>query len=104
LAETEYPETFNSREIVPLRGKSLLPVFNQEIREQHDFLFWEHEGNRAVRAGDWKLVGKKGGDWELYNLTRDRAELNNLASDSINLLNNLAEKYNQWAIEVRVIQ
>jgi len=104
LAETEYPETFNSREIVPLRGKSLLPVFNREIREQHDFLFWEHEGNRAVRAGDWKLVGKKGGDWELYNLTNDRAELNNLASDSINLLNNLAEKYNQWATEVRVIR
>ena len=46
----------------------------------HDFLWWEHEGNRAIRAGDWKLVALKGGGWELYDLSRDRGEQNNLAT------------------------
>ena len=35
-------------------------------------MVWEHEGNRAVRMGQWKLVGDYPGDWELYNTGADR--------------------------------
>ena len=87
-----------------MRGKSLVPIFNGEIRKSHDILFWEHEGNRAARMGIWKIVGKKGQSWELYNMNTDRTELNNLANDSTELLNMLVEKYQEWAEAVNVIQ
>lgn len=103
LANIDYPSTFKGKKINPLRGKSLLPVFNGEIREPHDFIFWEHEGNRAVRMGDWKIVGKKGQKWELYNMVTDRTELNNLANDSTALLQKMADAYAQWAVQAQVI-
>jgi arylsulfatase A-like enzyme len=43
-------------------------------------LWWLHEGNRAVRVGDWKLVAAKGDPWELYDMRTDRAEQINLAA------------------------
>ena len=103
LANTDYPTTFKGKTIKPLRGKSLVPVFNGEMREPHDFIFWEHEGNRAVRMGDWKLVGKKGQHWELYNMVNDRTELNDLANDSTALRQKMADAYEGWAKEAHVI-
>jgi arylsulfatase len=60
-------------------GKSLVPVFEKDGSVEHDYLWWAHEGNRAVRQGPWKLVAAKGDDWELFNLQTDRAETQNLA-------------------------
>jgi arylsulfatase len=45
-----------------------------------DSLWWLHEGNRALRVGDWKLVAAEGTPWELYDLKTDRAEQHDLAS------------------------
>lgn len=104
LAETNYPSVFMGNEIISMRGKSLVPIFSGETRKSHDILFWEHEGNRAVRMGAWKIVSKKGETWELYNINRDRTELNNLANDSTELLNLLVEEYQEWAKEINVIQ
>lgn len=60
-------------------GQSLRPSFEGRAVERKT-IFWEHEGNRALRVGDWKLVAKSvAGAWELYDLRRDRSELNNLA-------------------------
>lgn len=61
-------------------GKSLVPTFAEDITISRDCIWWLHEGNRAVRVGDWKLVAAKGDPWELYDLTTDRAEQKNLAS------------------------
>jgi arylsulfatase len=47
---------------------------------RHESLWWYHEGNRALRVGDWKLVAAKGDPWELYDLRSDRAEQHNLAT------------------------
>lgn len=80
-----------------------MPIFNGEIREPHDFIFWEHEGNRAVRMGDWKIVGKKSRQWELYNMVNDRTELNDLAKDSTALLQKMVNAYDQWAAQAHVI-
>ncbi len=64
----------------PLPGVSLVPVFHNDRDLQRDNLWWLHEGNRALRAGKWKLVAAKNDPWELYDLSVDRAETNNLAS------------------------
>ena len=65
--------------ILPLEGKSLVPAFDGKSIER-EAIYWEHEGNRAMRAGNWKLVAKgPAGKWELYDIGRDRSELHELA-------------------------
>jgi arylsulfatase len=62
-------------------GKSLVPIFTKDDTVVHDYFWWFHEGNRAVRVGDWKLVSAgKNGAWELYDLKADRSEMHDLAS------------------------
>jgi len=58
---------------------------------------WEHEGNRAVRAGTWKLVGEHGKPWELYDMSQDRTELNDLADRERERVDELAKLYGAWA-------
>lgn len=61
-------------------GKSLTPLFSSDNHFSHDSLWWAHEGNRALRVGDWKIVAAgKDAPWELYNLKESRAETENLA-------------------------
>ena len=55
----KYPKTYKGREITPLEGRSLRPVFEGKQRAGHPHICWEHEGNRAVRQGDWKLVNRR---------------------------------------------
>lgn len=65
-----------------LPGRSLLPVFERDQSELHASLWWEHEGNRAFREGNWKIVAAgKSNPWELYDLSKDRAELHDLAAE-----------------------
>ena len=103
VAGAEYPAEVRGQKTVPLEGKSLMPAFaNQPI--QREALFWEHEGNRAVRVGDWKLVAKgAAGPWELYNLSSDRTELNNLAGNQPDRVRELAGKWEQWAKRADVL-
>ena len=63
-------------------GLSLLPAFAKDGAVKHKVLWWCHQGNRAIRMGDWKLSARSGrnGQWELYNLKVDRCEMNDLAS------------------------
>ncbi|HVJ82505.1 MAG TPA: arylsulfatase, partial [Planctomycetia bacterium] len=61
-------------------GVSLAPTFVAEAPLARDSLWWAHEGNRAIRVGDWKLVAVAKGPWELYDLARDRTETENLAA------------------------
>jgi arylsulfatase len=61
-------------------GVSLLPALAEDNTVSHDYLWWYHEGNRAIRIADWKLVAAgQDAPWELYDLSTDRTETNNLA-------------------------
>jgi arylsulfatase len=66
-------------------------------------LFWEHEGNSAVRLGNFKLVRKFNHDWELYDMETDRTELNNLAERNSPLVKQLVKDYDHWAQTVGVM-
>ncbi len=79
LAGVTLPNELHGEPIPKAPGKSLVPAFAKDITLERDSLWWLHEGNRAVRVGDWKLVAAKNDPWELYNLKTDRAEQKNLA-------------------------
>ena len=75
-------ETWDGKPVPPPPGKSLVAAFAKDGSVARDCLWWQHEGNRAIRAGDWKLVAAgKDAPWELYDLSVDRAESKNLAGE-----------------------
>lgn len=61
-------------------GKSLVPAFQKDLSVAHEYFWWYHVGNRAVRVGNWKLVAPADQPWELYDLATDRCESRNLAA------------------------
>ena len=91
LSGAKYPAA-----ATPLEGKSLAVAFAGKPIDR-DAIFWEHEGNRAVRAGDWKLVAKHGGAWELYDLAKDRVEATDLAAKHPDTVKELTAKYDAYA-------
>ncbi len=80
LAGVPLERESNGEWIPTAPGKSLVPAFASDVTIQRESLWWLHEGNKAIRVGDWKLVAAKGTPWELYDLKSDRAEQNNLAA------------------------
>jgi arylsulfatase len=84
----------------PVAGKSLLPVLCGRDITDRGLLFWEHEGNCAVRDGKWKLVSAGPNTWQLYDMEMDRTELHNLADAQATIVDRLADAYRQWAKRV----
>lgn len=77
----EKPQQWEGEPIPPAPGRSLRAAFGRDVTIERDFLWWLHEGNRAIQVGDWKLVAAKNDPWELYDLAADRAESHNLAQE-----------------------
>jgi arylsulfatase len=102
LAGTTFPKTLADRPLTPLEGRSLLPALRGELTTER-MLAWEHEGNRGLRSGNWKLVGSYHKPWELYNLSIDRSECHNLAASSPERLNVLVSEWQKWADRVGVV-
>ena len=96
-AGARYPEEFNGHPILPVEGISLLPILTTGTREGHEYIGWEHFGNRAIRRGKWKLVAEKDAPWELYDIEADRSELNNLANAQPDLAKELEAAWEAWA-------
>ena len=100
VLEIKKPEKWNGEAIPPTPGKSLLPAFFNDVTIQRDSLWWFHEGNRAIRVGDFKLVAAKNDPWELYDLSDDRAESKNLITQYPVKAANLKA---QWEKQLRQI-
>ena len=103
LSGAHYPTKFNGETITPLEGVSLRPALQGKSLQRAQPIFWEHEGNRAVREDRWKLVSKFPGGWELYDMTADRAELHDLAAKEPVRLKAMVASYNAWAKRANVV-
>jgi len=97
VARAKFPAERDGKKILPMEGRSLVPAFAGKTI-QREALFWEHEGNRALRIGDWKLVAKgSSGPWELYDMKRDRTEMNDLASAQSGRVKEMVATWDRWA-------
>lgn len=103
VGKATYPDSLHNTAIMPLQGKSLLPIFKAEKREGHKALFNEHYGAKYARQGDWKLVKRNNEDWHLYNLAEDRTELNNLAEKHPEKVQKLDSLWQNWAENHQVL-
>jgi len=104
LGQARYPETFKGEGILPLSGRSLRPLLTGKGAFPGRPLFWEHEGNAAIRVGGHKLVRLGGqGAWELIDLSADRTEQNNLAAARPEKAEALRKQWEQWAASHQVL-
>jgi arylsulfatase len=93
-------EQWDGKPVPPAPGKSLVPVFAKDGTVTHDSIWWLHEGNRALRVGDWKIVAAgKDSPWELYDLGSDRSETKDLAKDRPEKVRDLAALWTKQSDE-----
>jgi len=100
-----------------MEGKSLLPVFADDELDR-EAIYWEHEGNRAVRMGKWKLISKASkkksflwdkvdelalSDWELYDMEKDRTETQNIAATQPDLVAKMADMWLVWGKRTGIV-
>ena len=86
-----------------MQGRSFLATFADNTATVHDDLWWCHEGNRAVRVGDWKLVAANNTAWELYDMAHDRGETTNLADKEPQKVVALSDRWQQLAAECQAL-
>jgi len=101
VAGAKYPLIYGEKEIIPLEGKSLLPVFQGMEREGHEALYWQIENgrHRAIRKGKWKMVSRSPQEpWELYDLEVDRTELHDISGQYPVIVSELSKMWESWAI------
>jgi len=110
FAKTQYPETYQGRQLPPINGKSWAPMLDgkvENVRTGDDVLAWELFGNRALRQGDWKLRWQwqpfGTGTWELFNLATDSAERRNLATKEPEKLTAMLALWDGYVAENNVI-
>ena len=101
LAGGAWPATLDGKPVPAPAGKSLVPVFAKDRSVSHDYFWWYHDGNRAVRVGDWKLVADHQKPWELYDLRTDRSESKDLAAQQPDRVKELAAIWAKRAEEFR---
>jgi len=117
VAGGNYPTTYNDQVITPMEGRSLIPTFaNQDLNREA--IYWEHEGNRAVRMGKWKLISKadkqdsfiwdktdnlESSDWELFDMENDRTEMHDLASENTKLVAKMADMWLAWGKRTGIV-
>ena len=107
IANADYPKEYMGNKITPMEGLSLAPAFKNHPLNR-EAIYWEHEMNRAIRKGQWKLVSKgnmekhQWGEWELYDMETDRTEMFNLANKYSEIVEELSGMWDEYAYRTKV--
>lgn len=90
LTGTKPPQDVDGLSIVPeLIGEKAAG----RRQAEHEYLYWELNGQTAIRMGKWKAIRPRGRrDWELYDLSQDVSETKNVAAEHPEVLARLTQK------------
>ena len=98
LSGATYPGTRRGEVVPPHAGRSLVPLLRRGDAPIHEEpLYWEHEGNRAMRDGKWKLVRSGEGPWELHDMEADRTESRDLSGEYPRRAADMQRSWEGWA-------
>jgi arylsulfatase len=103
VAGAPYPESHDGARILPMEGRSVAPAFHGQKIVRGDGFYWEHEGNRAMVDGRYKLVSRFPDRWELYDLEADRCEMHDLSGADSSRLESMTSRYARWAQRCNVL-
>ena len=107
ITGAKYPAEWIGKKILPMEGVSLRPLLAPSAGNPASLsprlLAWEHEGNRAIREGQWKLVSLATAPWELYDMEADRVEMNDLAASQPERVKDMSAKWEVWAKRTNVL-
>jgi len=101
VSDATYPE---KEGLQPLQGRSLVPLFSGDKREQHEELYFRFASCRALRKGEWKVVSFYGSQWELYNMVSDRFEQHDLAKQHPEIVRELSERWHVLAEKTDLLE
>ena len=97
LADAKFPLMINGEKALKPDGRSMLPLLYKKTQILHDTLFWEHEGGRAIRIGEWKMSSLPQEKWQLFHITKDHTEMNDLESKYPEKVASMNEAWEKWA-------
>ena len=103
LTGAKYPANYKGKNIFPVDGKSFWPLVSGEKHISDRSMFFQHEGNGAIRQNNLKLVKQFNKDWELYDMTKDPSEMNDLSKKDSMQMQQLLKKYQNWSREYGVL-
>lgn len=103
VAGASYPSEFNGEQITPIEGESFQPLIGRRPWQREKPIAVEHEGNRGIRAGEWKLVAEWDRPWELYHMAEDRTELHDLSGRGPERVTEMERAYDEWAERAGVL-
>ncbi len=106
ISGAAYPRENQGEPVQPPEGVSLTTcvVHGGGLPRNAPGLFWEHQGHKAFRQGNWKLVASRGQAWELYDLAADRTELFDLAARLPKRAEQMAAEWQRWASRCGVVE
>ena len=97
IAGAAYPKAVAGNLIQPLEGTSLVKAFASADIGRKAPIFWEHEGNKAVRNGKWKILSNDGNPWKLFDMEADRTELNDLSGAQATRVASMDSAWKAWS-------
>ena len=98
-----YLSELDGHAIQPMQGESLMELLKGKDWSREQPIFFEHEGNAAIRLGQFKLVRLHGQDWELYDMEADRTELHDLIHGEEDRARSMIRQYQAWADKAGVM-
>ncbi len=102
LAGVNYPDSINGQKTLKLDGKSLVPLLLNKTESIHDTLYWEHQGGRAIRIGEWKMSSLPRQNWQLFHISGDHTEMNDLAAQYPDKVASMNEAWEKWAKSLNI--
>lgn len=104
IAGVPYPIERNGKKLLPVEGKSLLPILRGGTRTEPPVLYWTAFGHRAIREGQWKAVLDQSiGKWELYDIVADRTEMHDLVAKYPDRTQAMSTRWQTWAEETGAV-